>query len=553
MSKATSHRTGGRRARPLRLTTAACIALALGATAPAAHAEIVSKLPGPNGLPFPGQLIDATPDGRYVLLKHAELPGTPPATGPEAELDGYAPYILRDRVADTTTQLRFRAEPGAPQFYAQPTQISDDGDRILIEGDAPELRPFKSSTNGYAGAVYDRSEERLLKLPAIPGTPYAAADGVQLSADGTRALIRTFTPFGEAPAPELWRGSLDGTATAVTDLKELFAVDASDDLNTIVYGRTTTPADRPVPEPFLTNTVRGRVVGLIQGSAAPRILAETTYREQRSAASTGACSNQTDVAVEQSGVQDPRIAPNGSRVGWTASSVPFGSTTWDAKWVVRSASGETSSPLVRATVIAFGNANETRFNFPTEGWTFRHEAFAKGETELIASGEPAAWSGTSTANTRYTEATPFSGAPVPPLAPMTLTNEPVDTANRPTTATFYSCPAAAADAPIGAFEDYVKLYVGSNLAAAYQMGSVTMVVKPSDAVREAAKVTVELTAFGLPIWRKSVTTSTSFNLPKPLAYLPQTLKVSVQPRTAPGQAAPAPIVRTRSIYTTKLK
>ena len=136
MSTATARRATPRLRRPLRLATSAAILAVLGG-APAAHGEIVSKLPGPNGLPFPGQLIDATPDGRYVLLKITALPGTPEPTGPEAELDGLAPYVLRDRVADTTTQLRFRVEPGAPEFQAQPTQISDDGDRILIEGDAP--------------------------------------------------------------------------------------------------------------------------------------------------------------------------------------------------------------------------------------------------------------------------------------------------------------------------------------------------------------------------------------------------------------------------------
>lgn len=520
-----------------------------------AIAEIVSKLPGPEGLPFPGQFVDATPDGRYVLLKVTAPAGVPEPSGPEADTVALQPYVLRDRVADTTTRLDIRLEPGGPTFYATPTQISDDGDRVLFESGAEELLAF---TGNKPVAVFDRSESRVLKLPSTPGASSGYLGPVQLSADGNSVLVRMITPYGSPAQPELWRGPVGGVGSVVTNLPGLGNVDATDDLQTIVYTRSTPAAARPDMEPGRTETYSSRLIGVIQGDAAPRIVSESSHREKRADGSTGTCINSRDVVSQDiENGYEPRISPNGSRIGWYESFRAYGADPLDIDgWLkIRAATGTTSQPFLRSSVVAFGNANFTRFDYPDPyaGWTFRREELVKGETELIASGEPPEYGGEGPGRTRYTEATPYAGAPVPPFAPLTFTDEPIDTPNRPAAVTWYSCPAAPADAPVGAFEDYVQLSVASRLAAAYQMGNVLTFLKPSSAVREATKVTVELTAFGVPLWRKSVATSTFFNLPKPLAYLPQTLRVTVQPKAVPGKPAPAPIVRTRSIYTTKFE
>lgn len=542
MPLATTRRAGARSCRPLRLATATAILLSLGAVS-SADAEIVSKLPGADGLPFAAQLVDASADGRYVLLETGAPSGTPPAAGPEVPPWEVAHWVLRDRVADSTTQLEIRVTPGGePIGNFDALGISDDGDRVLIRSTAKPVTDFSSTGFG----VYDRSEDRLLRLPTAPYSP-KWFDGAWLSADGTQVLFKAVDDTG-ADRP-IYRGPVGGVATHVTDLPAISAFRASADLQTIVYSRAARQALRPFPRSAEINALNAYtsiVVGVIVGDQQPRVLFETSRAE--SLPSTGACSPSTPLDVEETTTGAVRVAPGGRRVAWTEGTSGVAGTVKvrDALGGITTVASETG---VTPEVPWLGDANFTTFQSVLGEYAYRRDELVAGETELITSTAPTGWGNESSYPTRYTSAVSFAGEPVTPGPPLTFTNEPIDTPNRPSKVNWATCPAAPADAPVGTFGDYVAFDIWP-LWTGGRIGRVYADVAPSNTLRRLANVKTELSWFGIPYWRRTVTAPTMVDLPKPLWGIPLQLKVTAQPAAAPGQRAPAALVRTQTIFTT---
>ncbi len=536
---------------------AAVGACGAGAVAGPAQAEVVSKLPGTGGLPFPARFSDASTDGRFVLVR-VVVPALPAASGPEADLAALGSYVLRDREADTTTPLTFRVAPGEPPLSASPVQVSDDGDRILIQGSDPALKAFTGVGVGDAlgapTAVYDRSEGRLLRLPTSPTPPTYGASTV-LSADGKQVVFRGFPEVAAVDNPRypIYRGPLEGTATTIVNLPNVSEVHASADLRTVLYTRYLAAVTRPVEDYPRTGWFQGQILGAVVGAGEPRVIAEATRTESPTPGATS-CAVDAGITSRQINIALPNVAPDGSRVAWL-------STDAAHTLVARAADG-TKSTIPTPTaggfpwITAFGNANQVFFSTPAgTGPVEVDQELVHGDTELIGSATAFDVStGATDFATRYVEAQPYTGAPVTKPAPtMTFTDEPVDTAARTSSATWYSCPPGGPTSPVGTFEQYFdNLFLARPYSAKYNIGSAIMRSVPSSAVRPASRLTAEVTLFGLPYWKKTVTGSSAYaSFPKPLAWLPMTLKLTAQFAATPGQAAPAPIVRSYSVYTTR--
>lgn len=519
----------------------------------ASGAEIVSKLPGPDGLPIPAQLIDASSDGRYVLLRAGIVSSAPEPTGPEADPLDVGYYLVRDRIADTTTPLEFHLEPGGDRIYnVEAFQISDDGDRVLVAG--PELHTFVNQGEiGQPTAVYDRSEDRMLRLPSAPGG--VVYPRPRLSADGTKVLFRTSATratSGVSVDYPWFRGAIGGAATQVVSLPNAEIEAASADLQTLIYSRDLLPAKRPVEDYPRSSYFYANVIGVVTGDQPPRILAEESYAESPTAGSP-TCTPESGITTDERRLGAAYVSPNASRAGW----LEYGNTG-PATLKIRAAGGATTSQTLSregySRVLAFGNANQVVFDSPPgAGYVQFSKELVKGDTEVIGSAFAYDWDGGSAYTTRYVTAEPFAGVPVPDPAPLTFTDEPVDTASRTSVATWYSCPAGSPSAPVGAFEDYVRqLSLYKPYSAKYNIGNAIFRSAPSASLRPASKITAEVTVAGLPYWKKTVLGSSAYaSFPKPLAWLPLTLKISVQFAAAPGQPAPAPLTRAYSIYTTK--
>ncbi|MBJ7471026.1 MAG: hypothetical protein JHD16_06965, partial [Solirubrobacteraceae bacterium] len=83
----------------------------------------MSRVGGPESKPFPAQLVTASSDGRYVVLRLGTVDRPPPATEPEAEITSPSGLVVRDRVAQTITPI--------PALDGAVRQITDDGTRLL--------------------------------------------------------------------------------------------------------------------------------------------------------------------------------------------------------------------------------------------------------------------------------------------------------------------------------------------------------------------------------------------------------------------------------------
>lgn len=529
----------------------------LAASAASAQAEIVSKLPGAGGLPFPASFMDASTDGRFVILKVGVPNAEPAPTGPEADVEPLGAWVLRDRVGDTTTPLTFRVAAGEPEIFATPIQVSDDGDRVLIIGDDPGLRAFTGATSaiGAAVAVYDRSEDKLLRLPTTPTPPTYGAT-LKLSADGTQALFRTIAEDSATfnPRYKIYRGPIGGTGTVVVDLPNVSELRASADLQTVIYTRYLPQVTRPVEDTPRTNSFQGYVLGAVVGNQAPRVIAESSRIETPTPGAT-TCAIEEGITVRQSSFGTPQLSPDGSRSAWVQSDL-------GNALVARAAGGtKTTIPTPTANgnyprITAFGNANQVFFDPPAgTGWVDVQQELVDDDSELIGSATGLDWStGASEFSTRYVEAEPYAGAPVFKPAPtMTFTDEPVDTASRTSAATWYSCPPGGPTSPVGTFEQYFQdLFLARPYSAKYNIGSVTMRSVPSSSVRGASKLTAEVTLLGLPYWKKTVTGNSAYaTFPRPLAWLPMNLKLTAQFAAAPGQSTPAPVVRSFPVYATR--
>ncbi len=535
-----------------KLVPSAIVIGALLAPAGASGAEIVSKLPGPDGLPIPAQFIDASTDGRFVLLRAGIVSGAPAPTGPEADPLEVGYFLVRDRVADTTTPLKFHVEPGGERIYnAEAFQISDDGDRVMLS--SPELGPFVGQGDvGQPTAVYDRSDDRMLRLPTAPGA--VTYPRPRLSADGTTVLFRTSATKDEtgAAAYSPWfRGPIGGAGKRVLPLPGADVEAASADLQTLIYSRDLLPAKRPVEDWPRGSFYAANVLGVQVGNGPPRILAEGTHVESPTPGSA-TCTPESGITTHQLDLGAAYVAPSAARAAWLEYD-NFGPGTLK----IRAAGGGTTSqglPAWNSRVVAFGNANQVLFTPPAgTGWVDFAKELVRGDTEVIGSAFGYDWDGGSAYTTRYVTAEPFSGTPVPAPAPFTFTDEPVDTAARTSKAAWYSCPVGSPSAPVGAFEHYVReMSLYKPYSVKYNIGNAIFRSAPSAAVRPAAKITGEITVAGLQYWKKTVYGSSAYaSFPRPLAWLPMTLKITVQFAAAAGQPTPAPLTRSYSIYTTK--
>lgn len=526
-----------RTVRRVALVTMVSAPLWLGSAS--ASAEIVSKLPGANGLPFPAQLIDASADGRYVLIELWNTPQTPSATAPEADVDGLGPYFIRDRVADTTTPFIARAAPGSPALaWAVPTSISDDGNRVLYSGAGGQSRTI---------AVFDRRADRSLDLPTAPS--WVEFPTAHLSADGTQAVLADLRidPFGWV----YFRGPIGGAATEVLDLPDARVTGMSRDLQTLAYVRTLPSVRRPSEELGRTNSVSTQVVGVKHGDAPPRIVDETQWVETPPPPGT-ACTN-ASIRRSIAEIGEARVAANGGRLGWGKTSYPGPEKSVEVRWSDgRRESRSWTGPYTLPSFTVFGDADELLLDYPLGEYAEDRLELVDADTELIRSVKTSfTWGDPSPYATRYVSAEPFDGAPVPQPQPISFTDEPVDTADRRSQATWYSCPAAPADAPIGAFDRYVSAALQSGIptySSRHRIGSLEAHLTPSSELRAATSVTAEVVALGVSIWKRRVSTSSEIYLPKPPFGLPVTLRVTVQLAAAPGEKTPAPLVRGYSIW-----
>ncbi len=522
-----SHTPTGRR-----LACALLIAGTLGgATTASAATEIVSRTGNEASLPFPAQLVSASPDGRFVVLKLGLVGRPPAATGPEAEVTSPSGYVIRDRTAQTVTPVDVEAADGSQ--ITSVGQIAGDGKRLLVVA-------------GGSPAAYDLASGKLLALPAAPGP----AKWAKLSEDGASAAVVIDGPSGE----EIYRGPIGGTGTKVAiDLPKVRVASISDDLQTILYDRETQVTWTGATLP---STVR--VVGVKQGAGAPHVIASANQVREP----YGVCSEPpTGYRVRTTNVGATALSGDGGRAVSGYSTVDSASSGLQiGGFRLRQASGETreyarigSSYIPRLQ--ALGRTHDLAIipltgRESTPSWT---RVFVDGDRTVISSGLGGYGPGEQPG--RYTTADPSTLADEP-IAPATISfgaSEPVDTAAFTPPSTDKPCetPPAAEILPVGEYQSFLR---ATPLRSAAPMGSIVFQPFPGGA-RKATAMTIEIKAFGLfTLWRKTVSATTEreeVRLPRPLAFVPETVRVTIQLEPGDGGAPATPLVQQYSVYATR--
>lgn len=526
-------------ARSPRAAALGLVALALTAPSASADAEIVSRIGGPGSLPFPAQLGPASADGRYVVLKL----GTPntriPAPGPEADVTSPSGYVLRDRVDQTITPLKLETAAGAalPGVIAQ---ISDNGKRLLLVGE------------GTSPVVFDRETLSTVPLPTAPGATVSA----RMSADGGSALLTTTgTDTANNPSQHnaIYRGPLGGTGSEVLKLHGVRVYSASADLQTVLYTRTLPKVVNPAQA---AESFTGKVIGLKQGTGAPHVVAQSAFNQTRR--STETCSpDYFGIRTVKRDVYPGGLSADGGRAAWSQTSTDSdfqGRIT--SGYIVRKASGDRhaygsvgsyGSPVFEA----FGRTHDVTLiplvdqrSSPT-----RYSRLFVNDDRTVLSSDTGTGAGPGPQPTRYVTAADYD--PGESTAPSTLafsSEEPVDSAALQPDVTWASCEGAPAP-PVAPASLYVSFTKANPLRSSASMGYVFL-MPTTPGYRDAKSATAEVKVFGITIWKKTLAPHTIVNLPRPWAYIPTTVKVTVQAKDGDG-ATPAPVSVQHAVYTTR--
>lgn len=226
-------------------TVSFVLALALGATGPAAVSAAPVKVSD-------GWLVDATRDGRYVLVV-----GVDPATGERTNAT---------TVIDRKTSKQW---PAGTEFDAQvPPQLADHSPRVLLQrGGRLVVRDVVAGTEQQADLGPD-------------GKP-VSYDRAQLVRNGTEVIFST----GEATPRILARDLTTNTTTVRMTGVQLR--DASDDGRVITYLRVLPTARRPPSAPQMFDSLPAdgldvRAAGYQVDGEAPRWVARTVFSQRAS-------------------------------------------------------------------------------------------------------------------------------------------------------------------------------------------------------------------------------------------------------------------------------
>ncbi|MBJ7471025.1 MAG: hypothetical protein JHD16_06960 [Solirubrobacteraceae bacterium] len=519
-------------ARPAALAVAiTCSAMAL--TSPSASAaELVSR---DGDLPFAASLAAASADGRYVVMKLG-TPNTRIApTGPEADVQSPSGFVIRDRTAQTVTPLTLERADGTPLTGAAVKQISTDGTRVLaVAGGAP--------------FVIDVASGKPLALPTTPGIVV----GAQLSDDGTKAVVSTTgTDFMNNPTKDnaLYRGPIGGTGTELVKLYGIRLASASGDLGTVLYSRELPKVSQPNNP---SNSFRGTVVGIKQGTGEPRVLAQSSLAQFRRSATT--CSpDYLGIRTIIKDVAPTALSADGGRVAWSMATTDSDfQGRRDFGYRVRQADGITTSfdqiAGLSPSFEALGRSHDVTLiplvafrNSPT---TYTR-VLVDNDRTLISSDQRGA-PGPGPEPTRYVTAEAFE--PGETTAPSTLSftgYEPVDSPTLAPDAVFASCEGAPA-APVATVDAYTVFTKTSPTRSSAPIGSLFLNDGPVG-FRKAVSATAELKVFGFTAWKRTLKPNELATLPRPWLWLPMTLRVSVQAEAA-GGVTPPPVVKQYAIY-----
>lgn len=583
------------RAFPALAFSTAGLALLAGPAA-AANPQIVSRLDGPAGAPFPAELGGLAGDGRYVVLypssaAAAQRLGVPQPADPDK-------LYLRDRTAGTTTELGLRLTPGGPVAAAQFLDISDDASQVLFTTFDPAVRAALGLPEQESSilVVADREGGGLWLVRDTFGEPAVPAGRAVLSADGNAVLALVDAPTGNGPAfsTRIVRDAKDAPAEVVLrrDDTNLSLIGASDDLSSVLYSRTLAPSTRPKYAEITSWSTAA--LGLVTADGA-RIIAQGQTVEQK-INPLGTCST-GNLELRSSDPHGLTISADGRRVSYvlrksSISQSPAAELTWQGwnafvagpggvkretaegfpggQYVVWPRTlGATHDVYLDASEKTSGDGSSlddfgpgysvrsaSNFDLGAGGGGPQNSRFlfADGDQTVVWSSAQQEPFGDQQppASQPYVQAEAVGTSPLPPSgAGASLWSQGVtDTPELASKVTWAPCLADGDALPIGPAQAYAELQLLSPARASQSAGLVTVRTKPIQ-YRPVSKVVVETKVFGITTWRKTVTTTSEFALPKPPLYLPMTVKVTATPTGVPSEPSPAPVVLTRTVLATR--
>lgn len=514
-----------------RLAFACVAAIVWPSAAMGADPEPLAVTGGPGSPEFSVTNSYVSPNGRFVLMRLDES-----STPPFPAKSGWA---VRDRQAQTTAALDIVVPDAGgggshvvvPEETEWGPQISDDGDHVLIWSSDPgyRLAAGPSAAPGIAAAVYERSTNRVLRLPSTPGD--APIGRARLSADGSQALV-TSGP-GTVDTAEIYRGPLEGAGTRAIDLTGVLVEGASDDLGTFVYSHYWADSLYP-PDDLIEHSIPRadpNVWGLKTTGQEPRRIAIAEYEETGVAAPV--CTD-TKPGARTSRTSGAAISGNGRRIALTSSSNVVAPGTGDV----------TYGPSVDTLRLPDG-ARRALGGDIVSGRT------GLGQTHDLTAGADAGAGPRTFAGDDRLLFSLLGGSPsviaqdpsgTPTDGPLVFTSdEPVDTATPPQPG-WFGCPTR----PIAQVGAYARVALRRPAVAGKSLGQVRVRLAPSVSARRAKSVTVDVWRPGVGLTRQTLEADGTITLPAAALRTPEIITVSVQPYASSNDtAAPPPLVTAR--------
>ena len=584
------------RALPALAYTVALLAVP-ASSALAANPQIVSRLDGASGTPFPAEFGPVAGDGRYVVLR--------PKTAAQAAQLGVAQpadpskLYLRDRTAGTTSEIALRATAGGPAAQGDILDLSNDAGRVLFGTgdpaitDALGLPRVPTGRQGYL-VVADRAGGNLWSPKDAVGKPAVESFSL-LSGDGHAALILGGAPGDpQYAADSIQRAHDNGPTEVLVNSPEGYPhfQGATDDLSVVLYQRSLNAVKRPVDAEH--DYAGARAIGLAtpqgnriiaQGESVEKIVNPggqcsyanvRLYSQNPRPLALSADGQRVSYAVEKSSLsQSPGdegsidgyssivLAPGGVKKVTSTTTSELASQVWPwtlagthdlflessikpMNWVTPELDDFGTGYAIKSASTSFNQVGGGLQNLPV--------TFADGDrTVLWSSRTQDPWEGlVPPTSLPYVYAEAVTGTLPDSGSGTSLWSAGIpDTPDLAAKVTWADCTDDGGPAPVAPADLYATITLRSPVIASASAGKVKVDLQPAG-YRRASKVTLEYKLFGLSYWRKTVNAGDEYVLPKPPLWLPVTLTATIFPVAgAEGEATPKPLVASRSIFATR--